>query len=301
MKKFLFLLVLSVMLFALVACGPEEVVVTEVPTATMVVEVPTEAPTATLAPTQEPAAVTINGEAVGVSEVEAGVARYAAAQAEVGDFLATDDVRMTVINELVTQVLLSQRAKQNGFVLSEEELDARVLAAIESAGGQDAFNAWLAGNYYSAESFRSALRREIEAAWMRDQIIAGVPTVQEQVLAREIFFLNEADAVRVYNQLVDGSTFDSRVDNYDPQGLGYLGWFPRGVMFDQGLEDAIFALQPGQFSSVITTADGFHVAEVIERDAEREVSHDLLLILQENALQDWLAETKVSSTIQIAQ
>lgn len=296
------LLLFLLIALTLSACqeSPSPVVVeTIIVEPTVEVVLPTETPLPEPTVTQEPAAVLVNGEAITVSFLQAGIARYELAQSEVGAFLSTENVQTVVMDELISQVLFAQKAREAGFVLTEEVLDQRILTVIESAGGQDNFNAWLSGNYFTPNSFRSALRVEIEGAWMRDQIIASIPTTTEQVLAREIFFLDELDAIRVYNQLVDGSTFDSRVVNYDPQELGYLGWFPKGVLFDKVLEDAIFALQPGQYTIVIETENGFHVAELIEREESREVSHDLMILLQEKALEDWLAENLKLSTINI--
>ncbi len=78
-----------------------------------------------------------------------------------------------------------------------------------------------------------------------------------------------------------------------------MGWFPRGVLFDAGLEEAIFTLAPGQYTRVITSENGFHIAELLDRDEAREVAPDLLILLQEKALEEWLAESLKVSTIEI--
>ena len=70
----------------------------------------------------------------------------------------------------------------------------------------------------------------MEAAWQRDQIAAGVPDQVEQVRAQQVLFYDPFQASRAIKQLNAGFSFESIVQNNDPDNLGYLGWFPRGVL-----------------------------------------------------------------------
>jgi len=79
-----------------------------------------------------------------------------------------------------------------------------------------------------------------------------------------------------------------------------LGWFPRGYLPSQALEEAVFALQPGQYSSIIQDDSGYHILFVAERDPARTLSPDALLSLQKRAVQDWLTQRRNESTILVA-
>ena len=89
----------------------------------------------------------------------------------------------------------------------------------DQAGGEEAFAAWLDQNGYTPELFQEELRLEIEAAWQRDQVAAGIPEEMEQVRARQLLFYDAFQAERIYNQLEAGVSIDQVVQNNDPNDL----------------------------------------------------------------------------------
>jgi peptidyl-prolyl cis-trans isomerase C len=246
---------------------------------------------------QIPAAV-VNGEMILLADYEAHLARYLDAQAESGVLLAGKDSEL-VINDLIDRLLLAQGARSEGFTADDDMVADRITRLVTQIGGQEAFNTWLDQNHYDLEGFQRDLGLEMEAAWMREQIISVVDETAEQVEAREILFFSEVDATRVWNQLEEGATFESRVQNYDPQNLGYLGWFPRGYLLEKEVEDAAFSLQPGEYSPVIETRLGFHIVQVLAYDNDRPLSVDARLTLQIQALDDWLEQKHIESQVEI--
>jgi peptidyl-prolyl cis-trans isomerase C len=137
----------------------------------------------------------------------------------------------------------------------------------------------------------------VEAAWMRDKIITAVPAMMEQVHARQILLYNEETARKVAGQLDAGIDFSELAKLYDPNTGGELGWFPRGYLFEQEVEDAAFSLEPGQFGEIITSDVGYHIIQVLERDPNHQLSPDATLVLQEKALQEWLQKQRSNATI----
>ena len=249
------------------------------------------------APT-EPAAI-INGETISLETYEASLARYQKAIDEVGTILATDNPSRRVLDDLINRQLLSQAARESGFIADENMVNQRLEELTEKAGGAEALVSWMTSNYYTPDSLRQELGREMEAAWMRDQIIAAVPNSAEQVRARQVLFYTSFEAERVYVQLQNGAEFDSIVANNDPQELGYLGWFPRGYLLNPELEEAAFSLQPGQYSQVIETSLGYHILEVLDYDPNRQLSQDALLLFQSQSLLLWLEQRWAQSHIEI--
>ena len=166
-------------------------------------------------------------------------------------------------------------------------------------GSADALSQWQSAHGYDDASFRIALKRSAEAAWMRDKIIADVPANVEQIHLRQILTYNQVDAQLALDQLNTGSDFDELAALYDPITLGELGWVPQGYLLDAAADDAVFALQAGKYSAIIETEAGFHIFKAIER-ADHPLSPDALLTKQEQALQNWVAEKRASSDIVLA-
>jgi parvulin-like peptidyl-prolyl isomerase len=281
--------ILLLLAFFLAACGSPAT------TATPAAELPTPVQET---PTTPPPVAIVNGEEIPSDIYEIYLAQYRAAQADSGTLLASEGVEQIVLDDLVDQLLLAQGARAAGFVLDEATIDQRLSTVVEQAGGQQAFDGWLATQGYSAIQFRRDLSREIEAGWMRTQITDGVPMSAEQVEAQQILLTDSFQAERLLGQLQGGIPFEQVVANNDPQGLGYLGWFPRGYLLEPEVEEAAFALQPGEFSQVIETDLGFHLIEVLNRDPDRALSPQARLALQMKVLEEWLATQRDQSTIE---
>ncbi|MGB7873468.1 MAG: peptidylprolyl isomerase [Anaerolineales bacterium] len=251
-------------------------------------------------PTPPPLAAIVNDEWITEEEFLAEVDRYRAAQESLGNETSTDAAAQVVLDDMIAQILLAQAARADGFEMTEADVRSRLDALVAEVGGTDAFAAWLSEHGYTDETFRSALKRAAEAAWMRDKIITGVPGTAEQVHAQQILLYNEDAARKVADQLNAGADFADLAVLYDPNTGGELGWFPRGYLLEPELEEAAFSLEPGQYSAVIATEVGYHILFVTERDSQHLLSPDAYLVMQENALGDWLAQKRAESEIVLA-
>lgn len=267
-------------------------------TATPTPSLPTETPIPPT-PTPPPLAATVNDEWITEEDFLAEVDRYRTAQEELGNEVDTDDAAHIVLDDMIAQVLLSQAARADGFEITEADLESRVEALAAEVGGIEALAAWQSEHGYTDESFRFALKRAAEAAWMRDKIIAEVPGTVEQVHAQQILLYNEETARTVADQLDAGANFEDLAVLYDPNTGGELGWFPRGYLLEPELEEAAFSLEPGQHSDVIVTEVGYHILLVVARE-QRQLSPDAYLVMQENALRGWLTQRRAESEIVLA-
>lgn len=261
-------------------------------------ELPTftpEPPTAT----PPPSVAVINGEYLTTAEFQVELEGYKSAQTAQGLSFTDEDANKAVLEDLIAQFLLAQAAREANFNLTEADLQLRIDALVTELGGADALSQWQSAHGYDDASFRIALKRSVEAAWMRDKIIADVPTSVEQIHLRQILTYNQGDAQTALEQLNTGADFDELAAAYDPITLGELGWVPQGYLLDVAADEAVFALQTGQYSAIIATDAGFHIFKVLER-ADHPLSPDALLTVQEKALQTWIAEKRASSDIVLA-
>jgi parvulin-like peptidyl-prolyl isomerase len=282
--RLIFLLVLGIS-----ACAPSA------PTGTPTPQLPTFTPVPPTA-TPPPSVATVDGEYVTSAEFQAELARYKSAQAALGITVADEEASKAVLEDLIAQFLLAKAARDANFNLTESDLTARLDALTASIGGADALFAWQSAHGYDDASFRIALKRSAEAAWMRDKIIADVPTTADQIHARQILTYNEADARAALEQLQAGADFDEMAALYDPLTFGELGWAPSGYLLDAKADEAVFALQVGAYSEVIATDAGFHIFKAIER-GNHELTPDALLTVQGNALKNWVAEQRAKSEV----
>lgn len=266
---------------------------------------PTFAATATVtplpptpSPTSEPLAARVNGEGILLADYQSELGRFQAALAEIGKNASEDEARQRVLNELIDELLLAQAATAGGYQISASDLQANLDQLTQKTGGAEALAAWLQKYGYDETSFRRALSRSLAAAWQRDQILASVPTTAEQIHARQILVLSKATADSVYNNLQSGADFATIAKQYDSVTGGELGWFPRGYLTQPAVEEAAFALQPGQYSPVVQSEIGYHIIEVIEREV-RPLSPEALRKLQGDELAGWLKQRRTESQIDI--
>jgi peptidyl-prolyl cis-trans isomerase C len=248
----------------------------------------------TVTPTPVPPALKVNGELVPLAEYQASLQQLAEADPQ-GDPAAH---KKQVLDLLIEDTLLAQAAFKNGFSLDENALDQRISALSQKAGGDAALTDWQKRMGYTPESFRSALRRAAAAAWQRDQIANSVPQELEQIHARQIRVNTQAAADQVEAQARQaGTDFATLAFGYDLAAGGDLSWFPRGYLNVKEVEDAAFALQPGEISPVIQTRLGFHIIQVIAREV-RPLTPDARAVLQRKALAAWLENDRSQSQVE---
>jgi len=246
-------------------------------------------------------ALTVNGEGISLVEFNAEVQRYLTAQQTLGNTVTADEAANVLKEDLTAQLLLGQAARANGFTLDDDALQRRIDALAAQVGGAEALSAWEAGHGYTEQAFRSALKRAAESAWMRDKILADVPSTAEQVHVQQILLYNQDTAQNFLNQLNGGADFDelaSRPD-VDPLTHGDLGWVPRGYMLEPKIEEAAFSLAVGEHSEVIATDVGFHIIKVLARE-QRPLSPDAYLSMQELALKQWIEAQRQLANIVFA-
>lgn len=262
---------------------------------------PASALPATATATTAPEAARVNGEPILLQVYQAEVARYEAAIAELGIELATQgEYRAEVLQRLIERQLLAQAAQRLGAEVSDSVLDERLEQLVQERGPLEQ---WVGSIGYSAEEFRQALRVELLAAQMIQTISEGVASDVEQVHARHILVSTEAEADDVLTLLEGGAEFDQlariySLDGSTRPGGGDLGWFARGTLTVPELEEAAFALQPGEVSGVVQTELGYHVVEVLNRE-RRPLAGNALIDYRSAAVERWLAEQQQAATIEI--
>jgi parvulin-like peptidyl-prolyl isomerase len=277
---------LLLFLFSLAGCGGMNLFATPTP-----VNTPT--------PTEAPMALRVNGEGITIVEYQHELELLQSAQKEAGQTADALAQKTRILDNFIGQLLLAQAATANGHSVTDADLLQRITSLASQLGGQEKLDQWKAKYGYDDTALNRTLRRAMTSAWMRDQVAAQAGTTADQVHARQIRVNAEAEARSVQAQLQAGTDFATLAAEYDPLTRGDLGWFPRGYLYQPAVEDAAFALQPGQVSAMIKTAIGYHFVLVIERDAQHPLSPEALLFVQHQALDKWLKQKRSEAKIDI--
>jgi len=291
------LAVLIILVFLLSGCNAPAIN-TPLPSESATGSAPTEVP-ATPTPTSAPLALVVNGEGILLSEYEAEIIRLQSALTELGKEMSPEEQKDQVMNSFIDQLLLAQAAARAGFSVSDDALQQRIDELIQELESPEKLSEWQTTNGYTEDTFRVALKREMAVAWQRDAITNAVPTTAEQIHARQLFFKNEANAIAAQKKLESGIDFSTLAEEQDATLGGDLGWFPRGMLTQLEVEEAVFAMQPGETSGIIASSLGYHIVNILERENDHPLSTEARLMLQEKALQDWLTAEREKSTIEI--
>jgi len=151
---------------------------------------------------------------------------------------------------------------------------------------------------YTLESLTQSLRWQMLAAKQRDLILELVPEDAMQVVIQQIFAYTQTGARNAMASLNADTPFEEVAFVYDPAAGGYLGWVPEGYLLIPALEEVAFNLPVGDHSDIIESEIGYHIVKVLARE-ERPLSQDARLTLQRQALHNWLADKRETSTIDV--
>lgn len=257
--------------------------------------------------------VEVNGQPITRNQFERELARFEAGQAALG--IQPDDeaaYRQQVLDLLIENELIRQRAQAQGVSISEEQIDAEIEATLNDlledgqaatpAEAQEYFEGWLQGNYYTREEFREIIRLTLMTQQLREPVIASIPQATEHVRARHILVNSQAEADEVLARLNAGDDFvvlaaEYSVDVTTADNGGDLGWFARGGLLVPEVEEIAFSQQPNEISGVIETDWGYHVIQTLEFDASFEVTQETRQRLIEDAIEQWRQGLRTDASI----
>jgi parvulin-like peptidyl-prolyl isomerase len=125
-------------------------------------------------------------------------------------------------------------------------------------------------------AYRELKRAELARDRLREDIGKSVQRTEEMVHARHILVDNQDSLQQVQQKLAEGVPFDQvakelSTDRGSRDKGGDLGWFPRGQM-NAPFEAAAFTQPIGEIGQPVQSPNGHHIIQVLERDANHELT-----------------------------
>lgn len=256
-----------------------------------------------------PLAALVNGEYVFLADVEKQMLLYEQALRSQGIPVDTEEgqlhleeVQREVLGSLIDYTLVRQEAAALNIGVGDDQVEAQLEADIAAGGGQAAFEEWLLATGQTRQDYVDMLRRSMLSQHVVETVTADVPDEVEQVHVRHILTDSEEAARLILLNLLQGADFgetakEQSLDLATKDVDGDLGWFPRGLVAPE-LEEAAFALQPGEVSDVIRIGEGYHIVQVLERELARPIPAELFGEYKLAVFDQWLAERRAAAEIE---
>ncbi|NDJ33736.1 MAG: hypothetical protein GYB64_03655 [Chloroflexi bacterium] len=255
-------------------------------------------------PAGEPQVVaTVNGEPIYLENFQRELARFEAGLASLGAQPDSEEgYQQQVLNLLVERELIRQYAVENGIAITDEQVQSEIDAMI-AENGEEFFNGWLNTNYYTIDEFREAIRVDLTTQTLLQDVVNDVPAEVQHVNARHILVNSEAEANEVLERLEAGESFgelaaEYSVDVTTRDNAGDLGWFPRGGLLVQEVEEVAFSMAPGERSGVVASDWGYHIVETIAFEDARPVDEATRQRLVRRAVENWIGQLRADAEIQ---
>lgn len=181
---------------------------------------------------------------------------------------------------LMVDAVLADAARQAGVLVTDEEVAVRQARAEERGGGRAEFRRRLVAQGVTVGQFRQDLRRELLIERLLES--QGRLTVAEKGLRdmyrrlygerlelAMILVAKEAEAREIESLLVEGADFgrlarERSQDRVSGPASGRLGQVVHGDLLPE-LQEAVFALRPGEVSRPLLTQYGYHIFKMLER------------------------------------
>lgn len=195
-------------------------------------------------------------------------------------------LKQNVLNELIDEQVMLNRARKLGLSVSEGELKRRI-EEIRKDYGEEHFEQYFKGGRKEYRTWEEKLRRRLLLEELiRQEVNFRVSVTDEEVMdylkkhekeklfqervrLSQIVFQDREKAEMVMQRLNDGEDFATLAREFslgpEAEKGGDLGYFVRGVL-PETFDRVIFSLPPGKVSGIIETPYGYHIFKVLERE-----------------------------------
>jgi parvulin-like peptidyl-prolyl isomerase len=286
-------------------------------------EKPTPAPA-------EPVVATVNDETIVLKEFEKTLTGETALANRETPLRAaeTESLKEEVLENLIRERIMLQRARNLSLAVGEAELTARI-DEIRKDYSDGQFDELFGAGRIDLSEWRDALRKRMLLENLIDREVNAKIQVTDQEAERhfnanprayaaerrvrvaQIVLPDRKRAEEVLKRLKTGEDFDkvAREVSIGPEAVrgGDLGFFERGVM-PEAIDRMVFSLKVGKLSRVAQSPYGFHIFKVLGRDAaggekfpdvRERVIAELGKQKEAEAYKSWIEDLRAKAVIRI--
>ena len=213
-------------------------------------------------------------------------------------FLATHSGKMELLNGMIAEAVLIQKAKEEGLHRREEI--GRRLKNVED-------RILLEAMVQELQKDRIAVSdEEIKEYWEKNEEEFTSP---EQVRISHILVKRKSEAKKILNELREGANFEKLARKYSidsitaPRG-GDLGYISRGEMIP-AFEEAAFALEnKNDISQIIETPFGYHLVKLTgkketKNKTSEEIDYEIRARIQNEKLDRLMEKYRKESMVSV--
>jgi len=273
-------------------------------------------------------AAVVGGNIILQSDIEMQYAQYLSEGNR-----ADPNVRCMILEQLLTNKLLTQQAVIDSIEVTEDEVDDninnRLRYMTQQAGGQEQLEKFLNRSLLQyKEEMRPAVKEQLIAQRMQGKITEktgvtplevkryfekipkdSLPNYNTEVEVGELVvfpkltkeekqpFYDRAESLRMGIKAGDDFGTMARLYSQDPGSAssgGDLGFFDRSSMVKE-FTSVAFRLKPGEISNVFESEYGYHFMQVLERRGEQVRARHILIGVKPNAQSMERAKQQIDS------
>jgi len=236
-------------------------------------------------------AARVNGEPITTKQLDAAVAKLRLQSPQVfsqNSGLAVDQIRKSLLDELVNQKLVMQSAKDKSVNVTSQQVNQQIDAIKKQYGTQAQFDATLKNQGYTLDSLKTQLTYQLAAQGIAKKLVPDTAisskdmqayydahkkdfTVQagKQVAQIQFALSDETKANTVLQQAKGGADFaqlaqKNSTDSVSAAKGGDLGWTPMNPPLDAVLQDAVNQMKKGDVSTILKSSTGLHILKVTD-------------------------------------
>lgn len=237
-------------------------------------------------------------------------------------------LKADVLNELIDEKVMINRADKLGISVSDGELKKRI-EEIEKDYPEEGFKELFKGRESHYRTWKEELRKRVILEKLIHQEVNPHITVtdeeilsyikshakegvsEERVRISQILLPDREKADAVLERLNNGEDFAKIAKEVstgpEAEKGGDMGFFSRGVL-PEALDRVVFSLSPGKISKVVETPYGYHIIKVLEKEkagevlsakAREKVRAKLKREKEDRAYTEWLGRLRAGAVIKI--